>query len=204
MDRFLPNHVNVFERPDFELFTSEHSIYDTLPVSYVAVAAVVPGAVSAQHQFVSHHFPSHDSVTVRIRPERTLTAEERDRVVIKNVSGRRTFVQKARWQNGWLAGKFRQFGTYQAILDMEPPTVNAPPANLARATRIVFIPKDNMDAIRSFRAELDGRWLRFTNDKGASWIYTFDEQFTPGTHELKVTIEDEAGNVTTRSWTVTR
>jgi hypothetical protein len=31
-----------------------------------------------------------------------------------------------------------------------------------------------------------------TNDKGRNWIYTFDEKFSRGEHELKVIIEDEA------------
>ncbi|HYH14227.1 MAG TPA: Ig-like domain-containing protein, partial [Flavisolibacter sp.] len=85
-----------------------------------------------------------------------------------------------------------------------PPTINTPPTDLSRATRLVFTPKDNFNEIKSFRAELDGQWLRFTNDKGKVWIYKFDEKFPPGEHELKVTVEDEAGNVTTKSWTVMR
>ena len=100
--------------------------------------------------------------------------------------------------------KFRQFGTYQAFIDKEPPVINAPPANLSKATRIVFTPRDNFNKIKNFRAEVDGNWLRFSNDKGKTWIYTFDEHFTRGKHELKVVVEDEAGNVTTRVWNVSR
>ena len=69
---------------------------------------------------------------------------------------------------------------------------------------MVFTPRDNFDAIKSFRAELDGRWLCFTNDKGYSWIYNFDDHFPGGMHQLKVTVEDEAGNVTSKTWPVRR
>jgi hypothetical protein len=51
---------------------------------------------------------------------------------------------------------------------------------------------------------VDGQWLCFTNDKGRVWIYTFEEHFPRGVHELKVTIEDEAGNVTVKRWKVKR
>src|SRR5262249_50752492 len=61
-------------------------------------------------------------------------------------------------------------------------------------------PEDNFDAIKSFRAELDGKWLRFTNDKARFFIYNFDERCPNGVHELKVTIDDLAGNVTTKTW----
>ena len=128
----------------------------------------------------------------------------KDRIVIKNIAGSRTYLQKATWQNGWLSAKFRQFGTYQAFIDNDPPTVNSVPADLSKSKRIVFTPKDNFNVIKSFRAELNGKWLCFTNDKGRTWIYTFDENFPKGEHDLKLTIEDEAGNVMVRSWKVKR
>ena len=202
-DKFLPNNVNVFERSDFELFTTEATMYDTAFVSFSSVADNA-NAASPLYNFLSAASPAHDFVTVRIKPSSTLTQEQKDKLVIKNISGTKTFIQKAQWQNGWLAAKFRQFGTYQAFVDDEPPTVNAPATNLTKASRIVFTPKDNFNSIKSFRAEVDGQWLCFTNDKGRTWIYHFDEHFPKGQHELKLTIEDEAGNITTKTWNVTR
>ncbi|HWJ29536.1 MAG TPA: peptidoglycan DD-metalloendopeptidase family protein, partial [Flavisolibacter sp.] len=196
----LPNNVNVYERADFEFFTTEQSLYDTVLVNYTASSNGAANALSPLHSFLSASIPSHDSITVRIKPNVEITAENHDHVVIRNVSGSRTFVARATWQQGWLAAKFRQFGTYQAFVDNQPPSVNAPPTNLSAASRIVFTPTDNFNTIRSLRVELDGQWLRFTNDKGHSWIYTFDEHFPKGEHELKVIVEDEAGNVTTRTW----
>ena len=200
----LPNNVNVYERADFEFFTTEQSLYDTVLVNYTASSNGAANALSPLHSFLSASIPSHDSITVRIKPNVEITAENHDHVVIRNVSGSRTFVARATWQQGWLAAKFRQFGTYQAFVDNQPPSVNAPPTNLSAASRIVFTPTDNFNTIRSLRVELDGQWLRFTNDKGHSWIYTFDEHFPKGEHELKVIVEDEAGNVTTRTWNVKR
>lgn len=203
-ERFLPNHVNVFERDHFELFTTERSIYDTISVTYTETNNNASSAVSPLFSFFSKAIPSHDSITIRIKPAENIPAEWKDRVVIKNIYGERTFVAKAQWQSGWYAVKFRQFGTYQAFIDKEPPVINAPPANLSKATRIVFTPRDNFNKIKNFRAEVDGNWLRFSNDKGKTWIYTFDEHFTRGKHELKVVVEDEAGNVTTKVWNVIR
>ena len=138
---------------------------------------------------------------IRLSPD---AAAAPDRVVIRNSSGGRTIVEKATVSNGWATARFRQFGTYQVFADTEAPVVNSPASNLSKASRIVFTPTDNFNTIKSFRAELDGRWLRFSNDKGRSWVYTFDENFPKGEHQLKVTVEDEAGNVTTRTWTVVR
>jgi murein DD-endopeptidase MepM/ murein hydrolase activator NlpD len=203
-ERFLPNNVNVFERENFELFTTERTIYDTVPVQFTTSATNEAGAVSSIFNFMSSSIPVHDSIRVRIKPAKDLGEEERNRIVIRSRSGSRTSIQKARWENGWLSASFRQFGTFEALVDNEPPTINAPSLNLSKASRIVFVPRDNFDAIRSFRAEVDGQWLRFSNDKGRSWIYNFDEHFPRGSHELTVVVEDEAGNRTTRTWTVNR
>lgn len=203
-ERFFPNNVNIFERDHFELYTTEKSIYDTISVAYEEKTENTTNSVSNLFNFLSASIPVHDSVTVRIKPTENIPAEWKDRVVVKNISGSKTFVEKAKWQNGWYAAKFREFGTYQLFIDKEPPTINTPLTNLSRASRIVFIPHDNFNSIKSFRAELDGHWLCFSNDKGRSWIYHFDEHFQRGEHELKVTVEDEAGNVTTKTWKVKR
>lgn len=202
--RFLPNQVNVFEEEGFELFTTEATIYDTVNVSYSSTEKWVVGSVSPQHNFLSPAIPSHDSVTVRLKPTVSITADQRDHLIIKNVAGSRTFIQRGNWQGGWIAAKFRQFGSYQAFVDTEPPTVNAPAINLSRSSSISFTPRDNFNVIRRFRVELDGKWLRFSNNGGRTWTYSFDEHFPRGSHELKVIVEDEAGNVTTRFWQVTR
>lgn len=202
--KFIPNNVNVYESNAFELFTSEATMYDTVYVNYSNNPGTEANSVSELHTFLSRAIPSHDSVTVRIKPTVNLTSEQLDRIVIKNNWGSRTFVQKPKWQNGWLSARFRQFGTYQAFIDEEPPVIHAPATNLTNSSRLVFTPTDNFNTIKSFRAEVDGQWLRFSNDKGKTWIYTFDEKFPRGQHQLKVTVEDEAGNVTTKTWTVTR
>jgi hypothetical protein len=203
-ERFLPNNVNVFERPDFELYTTERTIYDTVAITFSSADAFAAGVASPLYTFLGASIPAHDSVTVRIRPAATLDATQREHTVIRNRIGTKTFVQKTRWNGPWAMARFRQFGSYQAFVDNEPPTVNAPPTNLRGRGSLVFTPHDNFGEIRSFRLEVDGQWLRCSNDKGHSWIYSFDEHFPAGTHELKATVEDEAGNKTVRSWTVMR
>ena len=185
-------------------FTMEGSLYDTIYTSYSQSSTSIPNAVSDLHEFNDATIPVHDSITVRILPTMELHEGLRDKIVIRSIAGTRTHVQKAQWKNGWLSAKFRQFGSYQAFLDDVPPTINNPPLNLSRARSIVFIPADNFKDIKSFRAELDGKWLMFTNDKGKRWVYVFDENFPRGKHELKVEVEDEAGNVTVKTWNVSR
>jgi hypothetical protein len=206
-EQLVPQQVNVFEQAGFELFTSEYAVYDTVNIAFSQGAGSASG-VSPLYNFASAQVPVHDSVRVRIKVPDTLSATDISRLIIKGVAGSRTVVMPAHVHDGWASTKFRQLGSFQLIADRMPPTINAPGPGAVidarKLKRILFTPKDNMDKIAYFSAEVDGQWLRFTNDKGRTWIYAFDEMFPLGEHTLKVTVKDVAGNETTKEWRVLR
>ena len=117
-------------------------------------------------------------------------------------------VVKTKKEGEWFVGKFRYFGNVQLLIDNVPPKIIPADikegANLSRSSQVIFICTDDNKEIKNFHAELDGKWLRFTNDKGRSFIYKFDEMCPPGEHELKVSVEDEAGNMATKTFHFTR
>jgi hypothetical protein len=76
--------------------------------------------------------------------------------------------------------------------------------NASKLNRIVFVILDNTEELQNFRAELDGKWLRFSNDKGKTFIYNFDEHCPPGEHELKISVEDCVGNIAERMYRFVR
>ncbi len=201
--RFSPNLVNTLQKDDFELYLPANILYDTIQPDYSAAAINMSDAVSASHRFCDASIPPADYFSVRIKPARAIPSAWNDKLVIKNEYGSRSSVRKAEWQNGWLTARFDDFGTFQAFADQEPPAINAPgrgdTMDLSAASRIVFFPSDNF-GIRAFRAELDGKWLMFTNDKGRAFIYNFDERCPYGVHSLKVSVTDIAGNTTIKNW----
>ena len=212
--QFVPNVANELKKPDFEMYLPESCLYDSIQQFYFQTNRALTNAVSVVHQVNDASYPLHDDITVRIKPNKAIADEWKDKIVILR-SSHGNSIRKAKWQDGWLVAKFGDFGTFQAFADTAPPQINEPdsyrmgkparPAdgsdtiNLSAAGRILFTPTDNF-AVEKFRAELNGQWLRFTNDKGRNWIYKFDERCPYGVHELKVTVEDIAGNTTTKSW----
>jgi hypothetical protein len=140
--------------------------------------------------------PLADTMTVRIKLKKP--GIQKQRVLLEWNDGEDFEVRKPEWLGDWATAGFRTFGNFQLVLDTLSPLIRIPGivenANLRRSTRIVVLVQDNYKKIKNFRAELDGKWLLFTNDKARAFIYHFDEHCGPGRHELKIYAEDEAGN----------
>ncbi len=205
---FPPGNVDIFEESDFELYLDEDCLYDSIEPVFDRLDQPGPNAVSSLFRFADPSIPVHGEINIRIRPNVDIPGELTDKIVIKRTDKKNINYRRAEWQKGWLAARFYDFGSYQAFIDTASPSVNDPDSyregkpdtvDLSPSKKIVFYPKDN-SGIRSFRAELDGQWLMFTNDKAAAWVYIFDERCPYGVHRLKVRIEDIVGNVTVREW----
>ncbi len=205
---FYPQMLDGFETEDCSFYIGEKCLYDSVHINYIKSNAILSNAVSSVHSIGATYIPLQDSFLVRIKPNGNFDASKKNKVVMQRFTGAKKDVAKVEWQAGWASARFRDFGNFQLLVDEEPPQivpigfVNG--ANLSKASRIVFIIKDNLDAFKNFRAELDGKWLRFTNDKGKSFIYQFDEHCPAGNHELKISVQDEAGNVATQVYNFTR
>ena len=204
---FHPGFVNIFESDDIQVFLSPEALYDSVAFTHSAKTSAAPHIYSAVHTVLSGLVPVQDNFTIRIKANKPVDENVVDKILMKRTWGGKTEVVKAIKDGDWYSAKFRAFGDFELIADDEPPVLTGgfhENANLAHASRIIFTPKEDNDEIKNFRAELDGKWLRFTNDKGRSFIYIFDEMCPRGNHELKIYVQDEAGNTTKKTYHFTR
>jgi hypothetical protein len=205
---FYPQMLDGFESPDCAFYIGEKCLYDSVHINYTESSAVLPNAISSVNSIGAVYVPLQDSFLIRIKPKSNFDGAKKDRVVMQRFAGAKKDVEKVQWQGGWASARFRDFGNFQLLIDEEPPQITpvgfVNGANLSGASRIVFIIKDNLEVFKNFRAELDGKWLRFTNDKGRSFIYNFDEHCPSGKHELKISVQDEAGNIAVQVYNFTR
>lgn len=201
--RFAPNKVNVISKPDFEMYLPKGALYDTITPYYYTVSNKLPNTFSQAHQVANPAIPLHEDVVVRIKLNKPVPESMQDKLLIVRSDNKGRTIKKAVWQEQWLSAAFGDFGTYQVIADTTAPQINnlgkGDTVNLSAVSRIIFTPTDNY-GIKKFRATLNGKWIRFTNDKSRNWIYKFDERCPYGVHELIVTAEDLVGNTTTRTW----
>lgn len=201
----LPNQINVFEREDIQLVSTEKSFYDAFRFNYNYKTSAT--AYSNIHVMHTPLIPVHDSMTFRIKPNRPIPESGKNRVIMIKTARGKTVIERAALVKGWYEARFREFGEFWLEVDEVPPVVAvtgvADGGSIGAGAVITCTVNDNKKEIYSFRAELDGEWLLFSG-LGPVYRYKVDEHCPPGEHELKITAEDEAGNVTQRIIRFTR
>lgn len=196
---FMPNSVNVFENENLQIYLLAATLYDSVAFTESEKKSVSPDSYSQVYSILSGLIPAQDYFTVRIKANKTVNEKIADKILMKRTWHGKSEVIKATRAGDWYFAKFNAFGDFELIADDVPPVIAInfhDNANLSHSHNIVITPKDNNDEIKNFRATLDGKWLMFSNDKGKNYIYSFDEKCPRGHHELKVSVQDEAGNTT--------
>jgi len=205
---FKPNEINIFESESVKFYLPENALYDSF---YFIYSKINPSIGKPIYQLNNHSVPLQTAFTVKIKDG--ILFLPTSKMIMKRFWGEKEEYKKAvaateEAEQGWYKAEFKQLGNFQLIADNEPPEITPigfkDGMDAAKLSRIIFRVKDNTEEIANFTALLDGKWLRFTNDKAKLFIYTFDEYCTPGQHELKIIAEDLAGNKIEKIYHFTR
>ena len=198
---FHPGFINLFENNNISFYLPENALYDSIRFKYNEVTPNMGYPVYQLHNTsapVQYYFP------VKIK---AFSAAPNKMVMHRFANGKDDYA-KAESENGWFKASFREFGNFQLMIDTLAPTITPVgfknEMNCSKLSALKFVILDNTEEIKNFTATLDGNWLRFSNDKGRTFIYTFDEMCQPGEHELKIIAADQVGNVTEKIYHFTR
>lgn len=200
--KFSPGNVNIFENDKVRFYLPEKAIYDFFTFRFTEPGIEVYG-LGAPIIPVQGNFPIKINASANRMP-----FADTSKVVMERNYGGKTDYKKAVYEKGWYKASFREFGYYRLLMDVTPPSIISKGLvdgmNASKLTRIIFTVSDNTEELNSFNAFLDGKWLRFSNDKGRNFIYKFDERCGPGEHELRVVVEDQVGNKSEKVYNFTR
>ncbi len=201
---FKPGYINVFENSNLSFYLDENKLYDSVYFKVAPISGTHTGGIA--YQLHGGEVPIHTFYTVKIKNS---NAANPDRMVMRRWWGAKDDYAKAeKEEGGWFRSSFKAIGNVELYADEIPPTITPvgfrDGMNAAKLNRIAFVIRDETDELKKFRAELDGKWLRFSNDKGKTFIYKFDEHCGEGEHELKISVEDCAGNKVEKSYKFTR
>ncbi len=204
---FHPGFMNVFENSHISFYLPENALYDSIRFKY---NEIIPGQGNTIFQLHNGNVPVQSLFPVKIK--NSTTANPGKMVMHRFWSDKNDYARAIPVSMGdekdWYQASFRAFGNFQLVEDITAPTIIPvgirEGMNAAKLNRIAFVIKDNTKELQNFTAYLDGKWLRFTNDKGNTFIYKFDEHCPPGAHELKISVEDCVGNKAERTYHFTR
>ncbi|MET3038006.1 M23 family metallopeptidase [Chryseobacterium sp. NRRL B-14859] len=202
-----PNEPKTISTQNAEVNFSKNAFYDAANFNAYEKPDADINVISSAVVLHSPYIPVHDNYTIKIKPNRKLIREEKDKVVVLFDYGSDTDAVKGKWNGDWIEGQFNRLGTVKLVLDNSLPSVfpgwkeraavNSGSLRLKGSTKV--------GDIISFRAELDGKWLRFARTKN-DFVYSFDEKCPKGSglHTLKVTTTNTAGNTNVQTFTFQR
>jgi murein DD-endopeptidase MepM/ murein hydrolase activator NlpD len=189
---FHPGYINLFENSTISFYIPENALYDSIRFRYNEIPQTNGYTIYQLHNVnvpVQTYFP------IKIKAASFLP----NKMVMRRFANSKNDYAKAEYENGWYKASFREFGNFQLMVDTLPPTISPvgfrDGMHCTKLSALKFVIIDNTEEIKKFTATLDGNWLRFSNDKGKTFIYIFDEMCPPGEHELKIIAEDQVGNV---------
>ncbi|QBA22051.1 M23 family metallopeptidase [Chryseobacterium indologenes] len=203
----MANEAKTITTENTEIAFSKNAMYDAVNFNAYEKPDTDPNAVSNTIVLHSPYIPVQDEYTLKIKPNRKLTNTEKDKTVIVLDYGSDKDFVKAKWSGDWAEGKFNRLGTAKLVIDNNLPSVSSDwiEGALVNSSSLLLKGTTKVGDIVSFRAELDGKWLRFARVKD-NFVYTFDEKCPKGSgsHTLKVTTINTAGNTNTQTFTFKR
>lgn len=203
----MANEAKTITTENAEIAFSKNAMYDAVNFNAYEKPDAYQNAVSNSIILQSLYIPVQDEYILRIKANRKLTNTEKDKAVILLDYGSDNTVVKVKWSGDWAEGKFNRLGTAKLLIDNNLPSVSSgwTEGALVNNSSLLLKGTSKIGDIVSFWAELDGKWLRFARVKD-NFVYTFDERCPKGTgsHTLKVTTVNTAGNTNTQTFTFQR
>lgn len=193
---------NVFQTDEVKVFLPKNACYDSVYFNYEKISKPVDGEIiSSIHQIHTEKEPAHLNFTLSIKPY-SIPENLKSKVVIvrETKDGKDKLEPKeTSWDGDFLKAKTRDFGKYYVLLDTAPPKIT--PVNIFNnktMTDLSFIQikvKDEIAGLKTYRGEVDGKWVLMEYDeKNDLLTYFFDWRTQPGKHLFTLKVADYVGN----------
>ena len=188
---------NVFNDQNLILHIPRCALYKDLAFEY-QVKDTMRGAITPTYQLHNNYTPLHDYIDVSIKAGR-LTEKLREKVVMVHIDQNGKYYSRGgEWRNNYFTAHAKNFGGYTLMLDTSAPSIKPyniyPHKNMSNHSSIIISIADNLSGIKSYRGEIDGKWVLMEYEsKKAHLIHDFD-QLPKGEHLFKLQLMDEVGN----------
>jgi hypothetical protein len=191
-DNILDKHNIMVSFPKGVLYNDLHLQYQEKPA--------LKNSLTPVYQIHNGYTPIHDFIEVSIKVGR-ITEEQRKKVVVVNIDQNGAISSKGgEWRNNYLTAKSKILGGFTIMLDTVAPIINPvnifANKNMTGNSSIICTMSDNLSGIKTYRGEIDGKWVLMDYDgKTAKLTHVFDN-LTTGNHTFKLEVIDFVDNKT--------
>lgn len=193
------NRPFTFERPGIVVRLSSKTLYEDTELHYARRSTGPNNRFAPVHRVHDEGTPVQEPYSIRL-DGRDIPEHLRSKATLARVNrqGRMSYAGGS-FRDGWVTSSVRSFGDYTITADTLAPSIRpiniSPGKNMRRSSNIRIRIKDNFSGIKRYRGTIDGEWALFALDgKSGVLRYTFDDRIQPGTHELRLEVEDQLGN----------
>jgi len=198
---FFFDKANSFENDQIRIELPKGALYDNLKFNWKS-APRPEGCYSELQQISSRYIPIHIPCSISIKCENLpeqLTSKALI-VSIDPVKGGKTAIG-GEYSRGWVTAKSGVLGNFSVMADQTPPRITAlsikDQKTLTDPLKIQFKISDNLSGIKSYRGEIDGKWVLFEYDEKTGVLtYSFDKQrmVFGKSHLLRLVVTDNREN----------
>jgi hypothetical protein len=186
----IPSNQKIsYHQQEFELKYNNRTLFDTLHLSFEKELDSVRNI--ELFKFKNHIDPIRTNISIGLKPSITYVKEKSH---VYSVFGNRFNFMGGTWSDDQIDFSTRDLVTYTILEDSIPPEVKEVKSTFAHNTYRI---DDDLSGIKSYRVELDGKFLlmRYEAKKNLIWPITENPNI-PISGELRIEIIDNADNKT--------
>lgn len=199
--QFLFDQPNEFQNDKIKIEVPKGALYDNL--EFIWKETPQPAGCYSNLQHVnSKYIPVHKSYSLSIKCS-NLPNSLKNKALIVSIdpsTGKKGAVGGA-YSDGWVSVKSNLFGSFAVTVDQTPPVIRPLSIRekkiLTDPSKLQFKIVDDLSGIKSYRGEIDGKWILFEYDaKSATIVYQFDKQrmVFGKSHLLRLVVTDNRDN----------
>lgn len=142
--------------------------------------------------------PLHKAAELSLRLQTDTLKNKQQYGIVRIQNGRRSWIG-GEYRNGWIDGTIKELGAYTLGRDAKAPAITPlNPSAWIPKQMFVFRLSDDLSGVKTYRGEIDGRFVLFEMNNKSVITYRFDkERLARGKHVLTLTVTDACGNEST-------
>ena len=194
---FPINKSTIFKAKNIELHMESNSLYEPLKFHYSTTDSV-EGVYGLVHNVHNNRTPVHKKYVLSIKANVPVTLKNKTYIATTDLKGNFWHLG-GDWKEGFLRTKVREFGDFCIIADTINPEikgVNIFPGKVFNTqTTIKLTIKDKNSGIKSYRGEIDGKWILMDYDYKRNLLrFDIGKNLKKGKHTFTLKVIDNVEN----------